>query len=139
MNNETVGESIISIRFTVTADDMENIACDAAMIGGEWWHTLYYDKETRRITAIILDPNADESAVDWDEGAARGDGFVLDHLSGDDIANAIAKAVTDGWDTKYPNGALIEFAATGEFGGGYDSIVADGILQYAVLGEIVYG
>lgn len=131
MNNETVGESIISIRFTVTADDMENIACDAAMIGGEWWHTLYYDKETRRITAVILDPNADESPS---PRAA-----LLDHLSGDDIANAIAKAVTDGWDTKYPNGALIEFAATGEFGGGYDSVVADGILQYAMLGEIVYG
>lgn len=129
MSAEIVGSAPVEVTVKITAEDMEDIACDAGMFGS-WWNHIYYEVVDGKpyITANIADP-----------GCERMVGRIEKNLSGDDIAKAIAKAIADGWDTKYPNGALAEFATTGEFGGGYDSVVADGILQYALLGNIVYG
>ena len=124
-NDETVlGTAPVKATVNVRVYDMECLACDGGMFGS-WWHTLYYDAKKQRIIAVIEDPNAD--------------GFIAKNLSGKMIAKAIAALIEDGWDTKYPNGALAEFVATGDFGGGYDSVVADGILQQALFNDIVYG
>jgi hypothetical protein len=114
---------------------MDYLACDGAMFGS-WWHTLYYDKKKRCIVTIIADPEAEEGSGDWEN---PNEGFIKKTLSGQEIAEAIAKAIDCGWDRCYPNNALAEFAATGDWGGGYDSVVADGVLQYAIFGDIIYG
>ena len=132
-DKSVVGTATFTTKVNVIARDMDYLACDAAMFGS-WWHTLYYDEKNRCIVTIIADPEAEEG--DWEN---PDEGFIKKTLSGQEIAEAIAKAIDCGWDRCYPKNALAEFAATGDWGGGYDSVVADGVLQYAIFGDIIYG
>lgn len=134
-NKSIIGTATFTTNVNVTPQDLDYLACDGAMFGS-WWHTLRYDEEKQCIVTIIADPKAEEGSGDWGNPDK---GFIKKILSGQEIAAAIAKAIDDGWDRRYPQNALAEFAATGEWGGGYDSVVADGVLQYAIFGEIIYG
>lgn len=130
-----LGSAPVKTTVSVRVWDMECLACDGGQFGS-WWHTLYYDAEKQRIIAIIQDPDVDDC---WENLEDTETGFITKSLSGSKIAKAIAALIENGWDTCYPSGALSEFAATGDFGGGYDSVVADGILQQAIFDEIIYG
>lgn len=126
MDNETVlAQAPVKIKVTVTPWTMECLACDASMFGS-WWGVLRLDPNTQIIRAIVVDPNTDES-------------WARFRITPEMVAKAIADMIENGWDTRYPQGALAEFAVTREFGSGYDSVVADAILQQAIFNEVVYG
>ena len=124
-DNKPIAGCWVAIRVDVTADDVENIMCDAAMFGS-WWGRLRM-MDGHIIRAIVVDP---------DRPLPRWKGYRITPKM---VAKAIADLIDNGFDANYPSGALAEFAVTGEFGGGYDSVVADAILQQAMFGEVVYG
>jgi hypothetical protein len=124
-NMTVLAECPVAISVKITPWDMECLACDAGLFGS-WWGVLRLNPETNVIRAVVANPDNNEQWARY-------------RITPQRVANAISELIENGWDTRYPSGALSEFAATGDFGGGYDSVVADGILQQAIFDEIIYG